>query len=378
VPQLTTAEIQKAIDAGGTISIPAGTYLLTQTLVVTKSHTIIQGSGPDTVFVFKPTLPQVHCVNDRAFTTACGIVDTPHRRIAAPIAVGDTSFTADGDVSDLQRGDWLVVADFDGVPGEVVVIDWVQVEATEGNDVIIQTPFRTAFFDLRPWDPVRSGLGFRKVPDLIEGTQFRDFSLVVPDSGQDAPGISVFAAKDTVVENISVQDADGQALYSYLSKGLTITECQSTTGSVLSELGATVDLKLNANTFGSDSGVALGLDFGTAFFQMTGNNIDSSVDIGMYLLDGIHDGTVTNNSIAFVSSSGAYNAGNAVGILIRGTQRVNVTDNFLAGGSGPASIGLSIGTAYSLDVPMLSSGNTVEPNRFGLQWGVDYDPSNAP
>jgi hypothetical protein len=36
------------------------------------------------------------------------------------------------------------------------------------------------------------------------------------------------------------------------------------------------------------------------------------VDNGLYLLDGIHDGTVTNNSIAFVSSSGAYNAGNAV------------------------------------------------------------------
>ena len=126
------------------------------------------------------------------------------------------------------------------------------------------------------------------------------------------------------------------------------------------------------------SGVALGLDFATAFFQMAGNNIYSSEDIGMYLLDGIHDGTVTNNSIAFVNSSGAYNAGNAVGILIRGTQQVNVTANFLAGSSGPASIGLSIGTAYSLDVPMLSSGNTVEPNRFGLQWGVDYDPSNAP
>jgi hypothetical protein len=89
-----------------------------------------------------------------------------------------------------------------------------------------------------------------------------------------------------VVENLSAQDADGQAPYSYLSKGLTITECQSNTSSVLSELGATVDLKLNANTFGSDKGVALGLDFGTAFFQMVGNNISSSVDIGMYLLEG--------------------------------------------------------------------------------------------
>jgi hypothetical protein len=76
-----------------------------------------------------------------------------------------------------------VVADFDAVSGEVVVIDWVQVEATEGNHVVIQMPLCTALADLRPWDPVRSGLGFRKVPDLIEGTQFRDFSLVIPDSG---------------------------------------------------------------------------------------------------------------------------------------------------------------------------------------------------
>ena len=68
----------------------------------------------------------------------------------------------------------------------------------------------------------------------------------------------------------------------------------------------------------------------------------------------------------------------AAGILARGTSGLKITNNYLAGGKGAASVGITIGPAYLLDVPILSFGNTVSPNRFGPSWGVDYDPTNAP
>jgi hypothetical protein len=102
--------------------------------------------------------------------------------------------------------------------------------------------------------------------------------------------------------------------------------------------------------------------------------VPSSVNIGMYLLDGVHDGMVTCNSIQFVRSSGS-----AVGVLARGTQRVTIVNNYLEGGEGAASLGISIGSAYDgLSQPIFSSGNVVTPNFFGPFWSMDYDPTNQP
>jgi hypothetical protein len=377
-PPLTTSEIQRAVDAGGTIVFPAGTYELSQTIVFTKSNTVIQGAGPSTVFVFKPSLPQVQCVNDRAFTTSCDVFFTPRRQILGPIEVGDSAFTAAGDVSDLRAGDWLIVEEIDQGAGDVVVIDWAQVAATSGNVVQLQTPFRTAFPNARPWDPHHSGLGFYRSPQVIEGTQFRDFTLIVPDSGQGAPGISVFAGKHTLIDNVKVLDANGQALYSYMANDLTVQNSYGKADQTLNEFAATVGLTLTDDTFISGDDAGVGLDFGTGFFQVIGNQVPSSVDLGLYLLYGIHDGTVSDNTIAFVNTSASSSSGNAVGIIARGTQRVNITNNYLAGGSGSGSTGLTIGPEYSVDVPIPSSGNTVAPNKFGAQWGLDYDPTNAP
>jgi hypothetical protein len=157
-------DVQKAVDAGGTVRFPAGTYFLTQTIVVRKSNTIIQGAGPQTVFVFKPSPPRVHCANDRAFTTPCDVVDTARRRITGPIAIGDNWFTALDNVDDLDPGDWLIVEDIDRQAGDVVVVDCVQVATTSGNTVTVKSPFRTAFPNERPWDQIQSGLGFYVLP----------------------------------------------------------------------------------------------------------------------------------------------------------------------------------------------------------------------
>jgi hypothetical protein len=325
--------------------------------VVRKSNTVIQGAGPETVFLFKPAFPQVHCVNDRAFTTPCDAGNTPRRRIAGPIAVGDKVFGASDDVSDLHPGDWLIITEKDRMPGEVVAIDWAQVASVSGSSVQVQTPFRTAFPNARTWDPDHSGLGFFKLPQLVEGAQFRNFTVVVPDSGQGAPGISVFAAQHTLIENVTVQDRNGQALYSYLSQDLTVSKSSGDSGKTLNEFAATV---------------------GTGFFQVTKNSVPSSLDAGIYLLAGVHDGTLTGNSISFVqSSNAAANPGNAIGILARGIQRVTVTNNDLAGGAGAGSMGISVGADYYLDVPISSSGNMIVPNDFGAAWGADYDPTNV-
>ena len=370
---LQVMDVQRAVDAGGLVTFPAGTYLLQQTVVVRKSNTIIQGAGPDTIFVFQPALPQVHCVNDRAFTTPCAAADPLPRQIVGAIAIGDASFTAAEGVGDVRPGDWLIVEEKDLVPGEVVIIDWAQVATASGNVIEVQLPFRTAFPNTHPWVSGRSGLGFLVIPQLVEGVQFRDLKIIVPDSGFDAPGISVFAAKDTLIDHVEVNDPDGQPLYSYLSQGLMVQRSSGISDKVLNEFAATVDLSLMNNTFSSND-AALGLDFGTAFFTVAGNQVPSSSNIGFYLLDGVHDGTATANSIQFVRS-----ANSAIGVLARGTQRVTIANNYLAGGQGPGSIGLSIGSAFDgLDQPIYSSGNVVTPNSFGLYWFADYDPTNQP
>jgi hypothetical protein len=373
---MTGADIQKAVDAGGIVKIPAGVYVFSQTIVVRKSNTIIQGAGPGTVFIFQPSLPQVHCVNDRAFTTPCGVVDTTRRQITHSIAVGDYSFPADGDLSDLASGDWLIINERDRNAGTQVIVDWAQVASVSGNVVQLRTPFRTAFPNARDWDPVVSGLGFYRISHLVEGVQFRNFTVIVPDSGEAAPCISVFAAKGTLIDGVIAQDRNGQPLYSYLAKDLTICNSngdgsQSLTST--SEFGSTVDLTVKNNTFSSDS-AAVALDLGTAFFEVSRNYIPSSGSIGLYLLYGVHDGTVNDNFISFVRSS----SGNAVGIAVRGSQRVTIARNYLAGGAGSSSIGITIGSTYNTEVPILSSQNQITPNFFGASWAVQYDPTNTP
>jgi hypothetical protein len=366
-------DVQAAVDRGGTVRFPAGTYVLTQTVVVRHSNTIIQGAGPDTVFIFRPVPPQVPCINDRAFTTACEAANQNPRQIASSIAIGDGSFTATNNVDDLRSGEWVIITEKDLVPREVVIIDWVQVASVSGNTVLVRSPFRTAFPNTHPWVEGTSGLGFLLVPQVVEGVQFRDLTIVVPDCGFDTPGIAVAVAKDTVIDNVEVQDPDGQPLYSYPSKGLTVTHSRGIGAKVLNEFAATVDLTVSDNTFSSNE-AGLGLDFGTGFFAVVGNKVPSSSNVAMYFLDGVHDGAVSTNSLQFVNSTAS-----AIGVLARGTQRVTIANNYLAGGEGPATIGISIGTAYGgLDQPIISSGNIVTPNWFGPLWTMDYDPTNQP
>jgi hypothetical protein len=368
-----TAAVQAAVDAGGVVTFPAGQYLLTKTIVVRKSNTVIQGVGPATIFTFKPALPQITCVNDRAFTTPCDVIFLPRRQITAPIAVGDRSFAAAGDLSDLVAGDWLILTERDHEFGNIVAFDWAQVASVAGATVATAAPFRTAFSSAQPYDPNISGLGFARLPTLVQGVQFLNLAINVPDPGADVPAISIFAALDTTVDRVTAYTANGQALYSFLAKGVVIQNSSGSSGTTLNEFAATVDLQLINNVFSDTQSTGFGLDLASAFFTVSGNSVPVSQDIGMYLLIGIHDGIVENNQIAYVTGSGS-----SVGLLARGTQNVTIINNYFAGGAGAKSMGLTIGPDDSEAVPIQSLHNVIAPNMFGPEWWVDYDPTNSP
>ena len=371
-----TDYVQNLVTAGHTV--PAGNYVLRRTIVVTGK---VVGVGPETHFIFQPSPPWLQCQNDRAFTTPCDTVYNlglqswvPRRQIAAPIAIGATSFETVDDASDLGAGDWLIITEKDMAVGDPVVVDWVQVASTAGHSIKVTSPFRTAFPNLRTWDPLSGGLGFFKTVNVARNVSFRNFDLEVvnSDSSISVPGISAFAAQQVTVDHVNVTDTYGQALYSYLSQDVHLSNCSGDSGPVLSEFAATVDLTITACSFRSQGDAGFGLDLGTGYFSISASS-SVGYGIGFYLLYGIHDGTVQGLSIPYIPAT-SY----AVGILARGTQRVIITGNTLSGGTGQASMGLSIGGAGTLEVPVESFDNTISPNVFGAQWAIDYDPNNAP
>ena len=350
------------------IFFPAGTFDFYQTTVV-SSNTVIEGAGPETVLRFHLSGPQVACVNDRAFTTPCGSRYLARRRIVGPIVKGSSCFQVldATDAADLSNGDWIFVEEKDIQVGDPVVFDWAQIESVNGNQVCVQQPFRSTFPNLRTWDPIRGGLTFTRFPTVTQNVQFRNFTLIV-DSAENAPAISVFAAKDTTIDNVVVNDPNGQPLYSYLSKGLTITNSSASAGATISEFAATVDLAISGTTFSATNTAALALDLGTGFFDVSSNFVSTSQSFGIYATNGAHDGRIYNNYIATVHNPG----GSAVGILARGVQRIKIQRNTLAGGEG-TSIGISIGKDYNLEVPIVSLANKLYPNSFG-SWTTNFEP----
>jgi hypothetical protein len=273
--------VQLALDRGGVVTFAAGIYHLKKTIIIRNSNTVMQGEGPQTFFEFQSSKPPVACENDRVFTTPCEIINQPPRRITSAISIGDQSFNATDNVSDLQPGDWLIISENDQVIGDIITIDWVQVRSVAGLVVNVQQPFRTAFSVKRHWDPGRSGLGFRKVIKLVENIAFRDFSISVTNAGTgtSAACISVFAALHTMIDHIEADSFDKQTLYSYIPKDLTITNSSGTGHNQLSEFAATVDLTLRGNRFSKEESAGVGLDLGTAFFDVVDNTLETSRNI---------------------------------------------------------------------------------------------------
>ena len=179
-----------------------------------------------------------------------------------------------------------------------------------------------------------------------------------PVAGTGAVAISLFGALNAIVENVTVNDPAAAPLYCYLSKGVTFTNNQATGGTILSEFAASVDVVISNNRFTSDT-VGFGLDLGLGFFQVTDNQVEKSGNIGAYALYGVHDGTMSGNSIAYVDSSTA--GFNTIGILLQGAQNIHVTGNYLTGGQGSASVGI-LTEAHMGEILEPDTGNTVAGN----------------
>ena len=358
-----TASLQALIDKGGVIQLEPRMYHLTSTLVIRRSGTVLVGAGDRTVLEYIPSQTPKHCMNDRVITTPCDFDDPLPRQIAAPINTGDTVFSAvnSTDVQDVQVGDWLLINDYDSVIGDRVAVDWVQVQSVTGLQISVAQPFRMAFTNARPWVAGKSGLGFERITAVVENTELRNFSIVVDQGGAGAAGISIFGALNTTIDGISVTDHKAQPLYCYLAKGLTITNSQTQGGGILSEFASSVDVTIEGNHFRSTSGPGFGLDLGLGFFTVSGNTVDQSANAGIDLLYAVHDGTVSGNQIAQVSSTGAGGSGS--GMLVWGSQNITISSNYLAGGDGAESIGISVrpfaGELPEPDTGIAVAGNTI-------------------
>jgi hypothetical protein len=357
-----TTALQALVDKGGLVRLEARTYHLSRTLVIRQSGVALTGAGDSTVLEYTPSQTLQHCVNDRVITTPCSFDDVLPRQIAAPIGVGDTSFMAINapDVQDVKPGDWLLINDYDSDIGDRVAVDWVQVESVVGLQINVTQPFRMAFTTARPWVARKSGLGFEHLTPLVEGTELRNFRIVVDDvPSPNTGGISIFGALDTTIDSVSVTNSNGQPLYCYLSKGVAITNSHTQGGKVLSEFAASVDVTIQGNHFRSAGGPGFGLDLGLAFFSASGNYVDQSANAGLYVLYGVHDGTVSGNQVARVGSTLAGGSGS--GMLVWGSQNIEVSSNHLLGGDGPASVGISV-RPYAGELPEPDTGVTLTNN----------------
>jgi hypothetical protein len=310
-----TSAVQAAVDAGGVVNL-SGTYLLTQSIVVTKSGTVIQGGG---TFTYKPGTKPTGCSNDAAFTTPC-IDSMPRQQITANIAIGSNTLTAAGDLAALVPGVWLVISERDNLHGDIVAFDWAQVRSVASQTVTVSAPFRTAFSAAQPFDPNVSGLGFIVLPNPVSDIEYRNITINAPN----AVAIQIDGSINVTVENVTTTAGDG--LYSFQAKGLTVSNA-NVSATVMNEFAATVDLQLLDSTFASSGGAAIGLDLGTGFFTINEDTVTESVNVSTYFFVGVHDGVMENTTVAPASANPAGYA--VLSLLGDGAYNCTVTNNSL-------------------------------------------------
>lgn len=355
-----TAAVQALLNAGGNVQLECRNYYFSGTLTVTQSGTTLQGCGASTVLHWTapgPKVQRVGCKNDRAIAVLCGIsFYTPHE-IKAPVAIGDQSMEV-ADSSGIQAGDWLMVGDWGVLGTYTSVVDWVQVAAVNGTTISFLTPVRVAISTDKPFTPYASGAGFVRMIPLHDVT-LQDFTV---DVAPPAPGTANFAAvgvtgtTNTTFQRLTINDPAGNPLWTYYSKGTRILDCVGSGASVGTEIASSVDFTMSGNQL---TGVGLSLDLGTAFFTVSGNNIASPVNVGIYSTLNVHDGAISGNTIGYVGVNGGV--ANAVGIYLQGSPNVNISGNSLAGGAGN-SIGIIIAPQTSGQFSWSDTGDVLSNN----------------
>jgi hypothetical protein len=331
----------------GTVYFAEGEYLITARRDINTSNITIAGAGPgQTIIHYMPAASGT--AYSRWMAIHAGDVGetgfTGYRDVSGSIALGATSFTAAdaGDTDDLSAGDWLYIAELypdaglgehtatEGMDGEIINFDWVQVASVAGTTVNVYNPFRIAFGAL-------ATVKFHKIVNLVENVTVRDMTIRPEyDNSQSALGITVGIAKDTLLQNIEFDPID--------------------------------------NTFGSEDIVPdhsfLSLDFGTGFFSFQNNNFINPITLGVFFFLGVHHGEISGNQVGYVKAA----ASQSHGFLMRGVHELHAHDNFFVGAeSSASSIGINSGGWQSGSAPTYNNfGNVYSNNRIGDTFASAY------
>jgi hypothetical protein len=366
-----TEALQRAIDAvsatGGTVWLPHGVYKTSRTLKVAASNVSLVGDGAARIR-FQPKEPYEVAVNDRALILGADALSERRPLAGGAVPAGAVTFRAASakQTSDLAPGDWLIVQETDPrVDNEIVWIDWVQVGSVDGPAVRLQSPFRTTF----PNNHTPATLIFQKVLRVVENIAVRDLAIEAPLTRKPVVGVAVAIVRGVLLERVTSNVANGNAFFSYRSADVSLRECrQLRTATQATEFAATMGLRLIGNTFGvvgtsisraPANTSSLVLDYGTAFFEVVGNEVTTGGNILMQLTMGVHDGVVANNIFGWSRNS---TIGEGQGIVAAGAQNLMVIGNVLIGGDGPNNTGISFAPSTNLAAQIPSQGNVIGPN----------------
>jgi Right handed beta helix region len=358
-----TPALQALIAAGGTIQLDARTYHYNKALIPTLSGTTLRGQTGTVLEFQSPPVgtPREAGSNDRAIGTDSMAASVP-MQIAQSIAVGDTQFVAASaeDTAGLAAGDWVVitvndpgVADENTHLGYPTYIDWVQVAAVEGAVVHTVAPFRMAFPNTLPFVPNDSGLGFVRVR-LMQNLTIENLTIKV-DAGAPVVGVYVLGTLNTTLRNVTIIDPTSDAVYTEESKGTAIIDCNLSGGSVLNEFSESVDLTISGTTLSYDT-VAIALDLGTGFFEVSGNTISHSGHVAIYGFYNVHDGAISGNIIDPITN---INNVGTIGVWLHGSPNVAVNDNTM---TGPGTTGIQADADPSADIAEPVAGDVATGN----------------
>lgn len=370
-----TTSIQNALNSvrssGGTVVFPPGTYKTSSVLTIFGKNIIVIGNGA--TILFSPILPLVAGINDRAISVGGGVSNPYNFAGAVGVApnilnLGATSFTAANaaDAATLQPNDWLILSEKDTgqSPVEIYYYDQYQVASVSGTTVNLQQKVRTAF------PGTHSIIQFTRLSALTQNITIRDLTLTSTFSSTTLPVVAglmlALGSRTIVVENIMVNMPSGNAMATYQTADLKISNCAFNSGNLQSvEIASTVDCMVENCTFDFynqlPSRPSITIDFGTAFSCFANNTIRRSGNFGMGLFYGVHDCVISGNTFGWVTDLGI---GGGLGINGIGSYNNAVVGNVLIGGDNN-STGINFGNDAGAIPPVTTRGNRIAANRIG-------------
>lgn len=376
---------------GGTVHIPKGVWNLKHDLNINNASNIrVEGEGDGTVLNFVPVCPCTFGNNEEPIMVVGTLSN--RRQIAAAAAAGATSFTlaSAGDGTDLTAGEWLIIEEYDiGAGPNQVISEWAQVLSVVGTTVNIVSPLKTAIPHLRPWNNTSgsySGSSFYAVTTPSTRNTIANLAIRVPPnaggSSYQILGIYVAqASRDTTIDNVSIESDNGSAFVSYLTADMRIinshiyvTRDAEGLDSGASEIGATDGLSIinsflgniytSTSTDAGDFSAPLTLDNGSEFFSIIGNEFVGSVNIGLSLATGTHNGYVAGNHLGYIGGTSPGNGINGSGI-----SNVAIVNNTSNGGAG---FGVDLEASSTWSVNVQSTGNYVDASLMNGFAGGQY------